>query len=176
MPVEKELRTAGDHWNEMVEPDFHDHQADLADLRRALHYAESLTHMADWVYQNHEAQVRGAFSFKDKNGNSQPVSDASTFANALEQQFPDFGRMRGIANAAKHFKLHTVRPVPDAPSHAANTRVRSTGFGEGGWGKGPWGGTPRVMLEATGGDLEFSDISTNVRKMWLGLNAQHNWW
>ena len=51
MPVVKELRNAGDHWNEMVEPDFCDHQANQADLRRALHCAVSLNHMADWVYE-----------------------------------------------------------------------------------------------------------------------------
>src|SRR5262249_16096655 len=126
MPVVKELRTAGDHWNDMVEPDFREHRADLADLRRALHCAESLTHMADWVYESHEVAVRSAFSFRDHKGNLQPVTDAATFANALEQQTPDFGRIRGVANAAKHYKLKSVRPVAHAPSHAANTRVTGT--------------------------------------------------
>ena len=174
--VTRELRTAGDYWSSMVEPDFNEHQADLADLRRALHCAESLNHVADWVYHTHEAAVCSAFSFKDRNGATQAVSDASTFANALEQQHSDFGLIRGIANAAKHLKLNNVRPVANAPSHAANTRVASTGWGEGGYGKGPYGGTPRVMLEAAGGDLEFSDIAASVQQMWLALNAKHNWW
>jgi len=35
---------------------------------------------------------------------------------------------------------------------------------------------PRVVLEAAGGDLDFSQIADNVRWMWLDLNAQHHWW
>ena len=123
MPIVKELRTAGDHWNEMVEPHFCDHQANQADLRGALHCAVSLNHMADWVYENHDAAVRSAFSFQDHKGNPQPVTDAATFANALEQQTPDFGRIRGIANAAKHYKLKSVRPVA---THRATPPTRGS--------------------------------------------------
>ena len=176
MPVVKELRNAGDHWNEMVEPDFCDHQANQADLRRALHCAVSLNHMADWVYENHETAVRSAFSFHDHKGNPQRVTDAATFANALEQQTPDFGRIRGIANAAKHYKLKSVRPVAHAPSHAANTRVTGATWNNAAWDDAKWDDPPRVVLEAAGGDLDFSQIADNVRRMWLDLNAQHHWW
>ncbi len=174
--IQKALTKAGDYWSEMVEPDFREHQADLANLRLALHSAVSLFHTADWVYHTHEPAVRAAFTYQDRNGNIQQVSDPETFANALEQRNVDFGRIRGIAHASKHLILRNPRPVADAPSHAANTRVATTGYGEGGYGKGPFGGTARVMLEAAGGDLEFSDISKNVLRMWLDLNAMHHWW
>jgi hypothetical protein len=172
MPVVKELRTAGDHWNGMVAPDFREHQVDQADLRRALHCAVSLNHVADWVYENHEAAVRSAFSFQDPKGNPQPAIDAATFANALEQQTPDFG----IANAAKHYKLKGVRPVAHAPSHAANTRVTGTTWDNAAWDDAKWDDPARVVLEAAGGDLDFSQIADNAHRMWLNLNAQHHWW
>ena len=174
--IEREVRTAGNYWSEMVEPDYQDHLADLASLRRAWHSAVSLFHMADWVFHSHEASVRAAFQYRDKKGSVQSVSDPAAFANSLEQQNDDFGRIRGIANAAKHLKLKDVRPVEGAPSHAANTRVASTGWGEGPFGKGPFGGTPRVMLEADGGDLEYSDISKSVYDMWQHLNGIYHWW
>src|SRR5205823_9417063 len=75
------------------------------------------------------------------------LSDGKTFANALGELHPDFDLIRGIANSAKHLVLTNPRPHPAAPSHAANTRVQSTGFGQGGYGMRPYGGTPRVMLK-----------------------------
>lgn len=53
------------------------------------------------------------------------VSKLEDFADALEQRNADFGRIRGIAHAAKHLKLRKVRPVPNAPSHAANTAIQT---------------------------------------------------
>jgi hypothetical protein len=72
--------------------------------------------------------------------------------------------------------LTNRRPHPASPSHAANTRVQSTGFGEGGYGMGPYGGTPRVMLEGPGGqDREFTDLAKSTFEMWQRLSQQHNW-
>src|SRR5690349_21088839 len=128
MTVVKEFRTATDYWSEMVEPDYRDCLAKPDDLRAAFHAAISLFHMHDWVWRTHEASVRGSFTFTDRVGVTASVHDAASFANALEQQCPDFGRVRGIANAAKHLEIQDVRPVANAPSHAANTAVQSTGF------------------------------------------------
>ena len=58
--------------------------------------------MHDWVWKTHEAVVRASFTFVDKNG-TKLVHDSASFANALEQQCEDFGRVRGVANAARHF-------------------------------------------------------------------------
>jgi hypothetical protein len=69
--------------------------------------------------------VRAAFTFKDRIGAITNLYDGPTFANAQEQQCDDFGRVRGIANAAKHLQLSNVRQVPNAPSHAANTTSSS---------------------------------------------------
>jgi hypothetical protein len=161
----------------MVEPDYRDFVAEPADLRRALHAATSLFHLADWVFKTHEAAVRSAFTFTDGGGVVRQVYDPGTFANGLEQLNPDFGRVRGIANAAKHLKIGDVRPVANAPSHAANTAVQTTGYGAGAFGGGPFGGGPRVMLAGpNGNDMEFSVIAESVHRMWLALNATHHRW
>lgn len=162
----------------MVVPDCDDYRADPANLRRALHSANSLFHMHDWVFHTHEAVVRANFTWVDKHGTPQPVSSPKEFADALEQLNNDFGRIRGIANAGKHLKLNSVRPVQNAPSHAANTAIQTTGYGQGGYGQGgygqgPFGGSPRVMLEGAT-DMEFSTILENVYQMWESLIKRHN--
>jgi len=91
--------------------------------------------MSDWVFHTHEAQVRSAFTFTDPNSTVRPVSNASQFATALEQQNADFGRIRGIANAAKHLELTDIRPVPNAPNHAANTAIQTDFVGTDAYGR-----------------------------------------
>jgi hypothetical protein len=177
MTITNQFLTAGDFWSGMVEPDYQEHLHDLASLRAALHAAISLFHMSDWVFHTHASGVRAAFTFRDAAGLDQRVTSPATFANALEQRNQDFGRVRGICHAGKHLKLTDIRPVPSAPSHSANTRTQSTGFGRGGFGSGPHGGAPRVMLEGAGGaDMEFADIARSVHKMWVDLNSVHGWW
>jgi hypothetical protein len=176
MPTMKQFNTAADFWSEMVVPDCIDCRSDPTDLRRALHAAISLFHMNDWVFHTHETTVRSVFNFEDKNGTVRPVSSPAEFANALEQHNPDFGRIRGIAHAAKHLELSNIRPVANAPSHAANTAVQTTGYGQGGYGRGPYGGGPRVMLAGpNGNDMEFSSILESVYKTWETLKTGHGW-
>lgn len=161
-------------WREIVVPDYNDFTANIDDLRRAFHCAISLFHLSDWVYVAHKAHIDANFTFRERHGVAR--ADERTFANALGDLHPDFDLIRGIANSAKHLVLTNRRPHPAAPSHAANTRVQSTGFGEGGYGMGPYGGTPRVMLEGAGGeDREFSDLATSTFDMWKRLSQQHNW-
>jgi hypothetical protein len=177
MTITKQFVSAADFWWGMVEPDYLAQPRDVADLRAALHSAISLFHMSDWVFHTHERAVRNAFTWQRSDGTVLPVGSEENFATALEQQNQDFGRIRGVCHATKHLKLKNVRPVPDAPSHSANTRVRTTGFGTGGYGAGPYGGSERVMVESGGpSDIEFSDIARNVYEMWRTLNQRNQWW
>jgi hypothetical protein len=168
----KRLRTPADFWREILKPDCDAYFASPADLRLALHAAISLFHMHDWIFASRKAQVCHAFAIT-------PGKDAraSKFANALEQVNDDFGRIRSVANAAKHLALDNRRPVQSPANSAANTLVQSTGWGEGGYGKGPYGGGPRVVVERPQGvHLEFIDIAESVLTMWETLNRRHGWW
>jgi hypothetical protein len=171
-----QFKTARDFWDSMVVPDYKEYCEDRADLRLALHVAISLFHMADWVFHTHEQVVKVTYTFKDKNENTQNVRCSGEFATALEQNCDDFARIRGIANAAKHLQLSSsgIRPVTNAPSHAANTHIQSTGYGVGGFGQGPYGGAARVMLEGSQ-DMEFSLIAEEVFRMWERLKQTHGW-
>lgn len=175
MQIVTQFKTAADFWSGMVEPDYQAYTAAPGDLRLALHLANALFHMADWVFHSYEANVKAKFTFTNSLGQTLPVSDVGTFANALEVGNDDFARIRGIANAGKHLKLSNIRPVTNAPSHAANTQSQELGFGEGGFGIGEFGGAKRVMLEGAT-DMDFETLATNVYNSWKALNAVHKWW
>lgn len=172
------IQTPQEFWTNVVCPDYTDFMAKINDLRLAFHCAISLFHMADWIYETHKTAIDSTFMFKDRRtGAPTPVSRVSEFANAISDTYPDFELIRQIANTAKHLKLSSTSPHPNAPSHAANTAVQSTGYGQGGFGQGPFGGTPRVMLANHPGqpDFEFSTIATSVFNMWQALKVQHRW-
>lgn len=165
-------------WEHVVKPDYEDYQKHTDDLRLAFHCAVTLFHLHDWIFRAHEAQVRSAFTYKDRNqtGNDLPVTKPKHFANAISDHHPDFELIRGIANAAKHHTLtHGGSPHPGAPYYAAN--VSSFSFGSGGDdGQGPYSKTPRVMLAGPAGqDKEFSVIASDIFDMWKKLAAQHGW-
>jgi hypothetical protein len=169
----------------MVQPDYQDALANRADLRAAFHAAISLYHMHDWIWKTHMAMVRANFTFTDGTGAPVAAHDSKSFANCLEQQYPDFGRIRSIANAAKHLELMDIRPVSNAASHAANTAVHEHVDGSGGYGAGAiayntagsYSGPRRVMLEGPSGrEMEFRDIAQAVYRMWTSLRAQYEWW
>jgi hypothetical protein len=185
MTLMKEFRTPADFWFGMVEPDFADCEANKADLRAAFHAAISLYHMHDWVWKARADEVKLLFTYSSGDRKMRAVHGARSFANALEQQYPDFGRIRSIANAAKHLELTEIRPVENAASHASNTAVQVPGAGLGGYGIGAgygtpglsYAGLPRVMLAGpNGNDIEFFHLAKTVRDMWTGLRASHGWW
>lgn len=179
MRIVKQLKAAADYWQEMVEPDYRECLNKPADLRAAFHAAISLFHMHDWIWKTHEASVRASFIFTDGKGSTIKVHDTASFANALEQQCADFGRIRGIANAGKHL-ICKVRPVPNAPSHAGKTQTRRIGGYFGGFygnyfGR-YFGHATMVMLEGTNGnDMKFSDVARAVYEMWGKLRTTHGW-
>ena len=183
MAVVQSLTTSTDFWLAMVIPDYAESRANESDLRRALHAANSLFHMHDWVFHTYKVLVQPGsqrpthkITYIDLSGNTNTVSSEKKLANELEQQNHDFGRIRGIANAAKHLKLTRIRLVPNAPADAANTRIKTTGYGQRRYGAGPYGGAARVMLEgANGDDMEFSLICDGVYEMWESLIRLNSW-
>ncbi len=173
--------TAAYFFRGMLEPNYRDFLRDQTDLRHAFNAVISLFHMADWVFHTHEAKIRAAFAYRDKNGENRQADTVSGFRNALEQAYPDFGRMRGIANAGKHLKLHDIRPVQNAPSNAANTAVQiATTYLPGFLNVVMFGrGFPSKTIVLEGderNDMKFSAIAASTYNMWKQLNETHKWW
>jgi hypothetical protein len=181
MTVVQKFTTSADFWSGMVVPDCDESRANQADLRRALHAANSLFHMHDWIFHSYKISVQPnlpnpkyKLNYIDILGNNKSVSSEREFANELERLTDDFGRIRGIANAAKHLKLGDVRPVKNAPSDAANTRSQVIGYGQR-YGQA-YGGGALVMLEGdNGNDMQFSTILESVYQMWEAITKSNSW-
>ena len=160
MPVTHiKLATARDFLNEVVVKDVEDFSAESESLRKAFHCALSLYHLHEWVFASHSSELTHK-SVRD--------FDKSLCASSV-----DFQLIRDIANAAKHMELTRD---PQRITHAANTAVQSTGWGEGGYGMGPYGGGPRVRIHVGPTEFEeFSVVSQSVLDMWRTIFTQHGW-
>lgn len=112
--------------------------------------------------------------FTETSGATTKVHDAKSFANALEQDCGDFGRIRGIANAAKHLSIKDIRPVANAPSHAANTLVTVMPAPAGMEGELSGTVSPAPMAAARE-SYSPDSIARTVYDMWTTLQAQHGW-
>jgi hypothetical protein len=170
--------TAADFFRGMLEPNYREFLRDQTDLRLAFNAAISLFHMADWVFHTRTDQIRGTFKFKDR-----PVGAVRDFCNVLEQINPDFGRIRGIANASKHLRLNDIRPVQNAPRRADNLILRiatATAHFIGFLPVPAFGkrfSTKVIVLEDEHGNgMDFSTIATSAYDMWKQLNEIHKWW
>ena len=138
MAIQQQILNSKQYWSEILVPDYDDSRLAPANLRLAFHAAIALFHMHDWIRTEYDSYVAANFSFLDNKGKAKPVSNSSEFANSLEQTNHNFGLIRGVANAAKHLALNHVSPIANAPSHAANVQIQTTGFGMGGFGTGPF--------------------------------------
>ena len=79
----------------------------------------------------------------------------------------DFGLVRDVADAHKHFEL-------DRPNRrltrADQTAKGGMGWGEGGFGEGVFGGGPQLVVKQDDGDKRaLSAIMQNVIEMWRRL-------
>ena len=157
----------------MLEPDYRDFQASNGDLRKAFHCAGSLFHLADWLYWGNKTYVDANFTFKDKSGATQPVTDEKSFANALRDLCSDFELMRGIANAGKHLEVKPAKH-PGAPASAANTYAITPGFDQATFDVATFDATPRVMQEGPNKqDVDFTALSKSVYDFWIDLCDKH---
>ena len=173
------IDTYTDFKQEVVDADFRDFMADdSGNLRKAWHCAGSLFHLHEWVYAAHKASIDAKYTFTNDQKQTQAVSCASHFANSLGQQYPNFERIRGIANASKHFVLRNPPPgriiPPGMPSSAANTYVTDAAFQPGVFQRNAFQ-VGDVMLEATPQDMLFSDRAWSVLDMWEQLFQSERW-
>lgn len=153
------ITNAREFFDEIVVPDFNEFKRDTSSLRTALHSALSLYHLHEWIFASHRCEL----------GHSK----ARDFDKALCADFQEFQLIRDVANAAKHMELTRD---PQRITHAANTAVQSTGFGEGRFGVGPFGGGPRVRVHVGPTEFEeFLSVAESVLRMWQKMFADKGW-
>jgi hypothetical protein len=164
------------YWNEFVEPDYQEFQADQGNVRKAFHCAISLFHMADWIYKEkglHYWKSVG-LHFTDRTGAAIGVHDDRSFANALAIIDPNFELVRNIANSAKHFSLSKPGSHPSSPSHAASTYSSPPVFSPSVFDPAVFDTTAKVMLEGPGGrDLLFLNLAKSVHETFEKFCAKY---
>ena len=158
------LSTAREFWDQVVRLDYQDFARAMTDLRCATHAALSLFHLHDWLYVQFESDKSRMFDCSSKE---------RLVEHLLSYEHADFGLIKDVANAHKHFKLDRGQPKI---ARASQVSVRGTGWGEGRFGEGPWGGTPTVVVDLGNGQIRhFSAVARNVYEMWGRLFQAHGW-
>jgi hypothetical protein len=166
MPGRDHISSARDFWTEIAQPDYGDFLANPTDLRKAFHAAVSLYHISDWVwgdYKHQPQRIFGATSLKKLQ------------KSITADECNDFGLIRDIADASRHFRLHETSPPARTVHSATDVTIRATGYGEGPFGEGPFGGAPRVIVDTGPGVRHLSAITKNVYEMWERLFEQMSW-
>ena len=165
-PLHLQLDTAVDYWLEIAEPDVSESSVDRGNLRKALHAATSLTHMADWVFHTHKDDVSAKFNVKNE----------VEFANSLAQTYPHFDRIRGVANAAKHLvRRDTFKPTHGAPAHGSDTGVRHGGFQANAFQNNGFATSKVIVIGSDGQEYDFHEMMRATYNMWRQLKAENGW-
>lgn len=164
MTITTSLTTATEFWEQMAQPDYQDFEADTTDLRKAVHAASSLYHLYEWVFRQYEATPSMVFGC---------TNSSDLRAHLVANECPDFGLLRDLADANKHFRLD--RPTAQVTT-ATQMETRSTGWDELLWDEASWDGLPEVIVQLDDGALRaFSAIAMNVLEMWDRLFQAHGW-
>lgn len=171
--MDLQLNTARDFWIEIVEADISAFSRQRDNLRLAFHVATSLFHVSDWIFHDQKSGNPTVLNWQTPNGAQLRSTDEKAFANSLEKYHADFGRIRGIAHAGKHARLHAARPVAGAPlkasdigaDHGAFSPAFSDAFA-----------TTRIMLIGPDGrSFKFQDLMVSTYEMWKSLMAHNGW-
>lgn len=88
------------------------------------------------------------------------------------RECPDFGLVRDVADAHKHFRLdRSSRQVTGTDQ----TAIGAIPFGGGGYGEGVYGGGPQlVVTQDDGTQRALTAIMKNVMEMWARLLGRWN--
>ena len=159
------IHTCRQFLDEVAIPDYNDYVADLTNLRAAMHAALSHFHLHEWVFEEHKDNPSSVFN----------CTNTETFKGYLISPIcEDFGLIKDVANAHKHFLL--TRGDPSITGAQDVTLSPPTGWGEGGYGEGPWGGSPAVVIDmGSGPSRDFFTALKNVHEMWTELFLEKGW-
>jgi len=147
-----------DFFENHVKPNYNDWLAAPLDQRLAKNAVADMNNMAARVFHHWGPGTAQVFGAKN---------EGEYRAALAANECADFGLIRDVADAHKHFRL-------DRPSrqltHAGQTGLGQTGYGEGGYGEGPYGGGDALIVDLDGGTKRhLTAIAENVMNMWERL-------
>jgi hypothetical protein len=160
MPNEEFLAIADDYMARILRPDYDEFFAGPATLRSAVHLANSLYHMHEWMHDSYKSELEAHFS--------KSLPAPSSLWAEVEVANPLFGHIRDLANASKHVRL-TRKPSTTA-THVANTVLTVPKWDKAVWDKAKWD-TPQVVTDSGGANVYFDDVASQLFTFWQTLLA-----
>jgi hypothetical protein len=144
-------------FDEHIVPSVREWEASPLEPHRAMSAAVSLNQMADHFWHEHQADSAKVLQ----------ATSLSSFRNALAAATPEFGLIRDVADAHKHYKLDRAsRKLTDA----SQATTGAMGWGEAAWGDGRWGGPPEIVVTYDDGSKHhFSTAVRKVKQMWESM-------
>lgn len=126
------------------------------DIRLAMNATVSLYHMADHFWHTYSlVDVTRVFG----------TPDASAFRAELARRNGNFKLLRDVAEAHKHMELDRSSRVI---THADQTAVGATGWGEAAYGTGPFGGVPSIVVRQDDDTKHhLSYLAEEVKQLWV---------
>lgn len=144
-------------YDEHIVPSVREWETNPLEPHRAMNAAVSLNQMANHYWHEHHgdpSKVLGA-------------SSLGVFRNLLAAATPEFGLIRDVADAHKHYKLD--RPNRNITDASQATQA-SMGWSEAAWGEGEWGSPPEIVVTYDNGTKHhFSTAVRKIMAMWKGM-------
>ncbi len=144
-------------FDDHVIPNYNEWLARPTDLRFAMNVTLSLYHMTDHFWHAfNETEPSRVFDAKEFKG----------FRDKLKEHNSEYAWIRDIADAHKHMKL-TMGIDKRTVKLSEQTKISSTGFGEGAYRTGPFGGGPSIVVELNDGSKRHLSFSLKqVKELW----------
>ncbi|MHB1104418.1 MAG: hypothetical protein ACYC0C_16905 [Devosia sp.] len=129
---------------QVVRPNEAEFEANFGSVRHAHNAVASVDALAARLYHSLKASSQSATGAKDDSAYRQQLADANA----------DFGVLRDLAKANKHFVLTQGQPKI---SSAAQVTVEAPGWGEARWDEARWDSPDQVHVRLNSGDLRAVD-------------------
>ncbi|SDX26564.1 hypothetical protein SAMN04488001_2801 [Litoreibacter albidus] len=136
MSTVKELVNLGDYFELIVQEDYTDYKSSIS-LRKCVHLAQSLFHMADWAFSHERAALESLEGRRFE-------SEKDIYPH-LALGSSSFGLIRDIANASKHVNL-SGKPSTNI-KNVTDLKIETSAFGEGTFGTARYGGINPIAFD-----------------------------
>lgn len=157
------VSSADDYFLQVLRPNARVFFASPSTFATAFNLATSLFHFHEWLFHEHRSLLESTFGVTFKT--------PGAFWKHVQSSDLNYGYIRDLANASKHMVIGTPGHAPPSTTmtHAANTHITSSSFGQGAFGARRFGGGPNVVFSAGGSDVDFDPIATKLLSYWTQL-------
>lgn len=153
--------TPSEFLDEVVRPNVAEFEANPGSIRHAHNAVAAVDALAARLYGWLKVNKPGTVT----------AGDDTLYRAELALINPDFGVLRDLAKANKHFELTRGKPTV---SSAAQVSIEAPGWGEAQWDEGRWDGPDQVYVRLNNGDLRAVDYLVRSGIQFLDQLMKHH--